>query len=167
MTPGLSFAIHQIAVARTYTLELLNQTDQADWFRQPAEGVSHIGWQATHLAVAQYWLALNRVRGQRPEDEQLISESIRKRFGRESSADPDPANNPAPADIRAVLDRVHQQTLTELPTLSETDLDQPVSRPHRMFETKRGAVIWCAQHEFLHAGQIGLIRRLLGYPPVW
>jgi uncharacterized damage-inducible protein DinB len=35
-----------------------------------------------------------------------------------------------------------------------------------MFETKREAIRWSIQHEFLHAGQIGLLRRLLGAAPL-
>jgi uncharacterized damage-inducible protein DinB len=34
-------------------------------------------------------------------------------------------------------------------------------------QTKRASLLWCAQHELVHAGQIGLLRRLLGYPPLW
>ena len=30
-----------------------------------------------------------------------------------------------------------------------------------------GALIWLAQHEFSHAGQIGLLRRLLGNDALW
>jgi hypothetical protein len=26
---------------------------------------------------------------------------------------------------------------------------------------------WCGHHEMTHAGQIGLIRRMLGLSPVW
>ncbi len=33
--------------------------------------------------------------------------------------------------------------------------------------TKLRALLWCAHHEMLHAGQIGLLRRHLGYSPMW
>jgi hypothetical protein len=61
-------AIDQICRARKDTEDLLNNTDPADWFRRPREGVTHIGWQVGHLAVAQYGLALRRTRGEQPED---------------------------------------------------------------------------------------------------
>jgi uncharacterized damage-inducible protein DinB len=38
---------------------------------------------------------------------------------------------------------------------------------HALVRTKYQALAWCAQHEVVHAGQIGLLRRLLGHPPVW
>ena len=50
----LQLAIEQIVFARTYTLELLDQTPTAEWFRLPAGGVSHVAWQVGHLASAEY-----------------------------------------------------------------------------------------------------------------
>ena len=36
-----------------------------------------------------------------------------------------------------------------------------------MAQTKLDSLFWCAHHEMLHAGQIGLVRRLLGQAPLW
>jgi hypothetical protein len=165
----LQLAIEQIAFARNYTLRLLDHTDPADWFRQPPGGVTHIAWQVGHLAMAEYRLALERVRGARAEDGALISQGFLDLFGRLSVArvDPEPSNYPAVAEIRAVLDRVHRQALKELTTLDEAELDMPVLKPHPLAKTKLWSLLWCCQHEAVHAGQIGLLRRLLGQPPVW
>jgi hypothetical protein len=163
----LPLVIDQIAFARRYTLRLLDSTDMADWFRMPAGGISHIAWQVGHLAVAQYRLALERVRGPQPADRELIPEEYLALFGRTTTPDADPANYPPAAAIRTVFDRVHEQVLRELPTLSEQDLDSPALRPHALVSTKLWSLLWCAQHEAVHAGQIGLLRRGLGYPPVW
>jgi hypothetical protein len=162
----LELAIEQIIFARNYTIELLDQTPVAEWFRQPPGGVSHVGWQVGHLAHAEYRLALWRIRGAQPQDSHLISEAHRGLFGYESVPDPDPAKYPSPADLRAVFDRVHEQALREVRGLDESELDQPVPHPHHFAKTKLLAVVWCAHHEMLHAGQIGLLRRQLGYPPL-
>src|SRR5262249_27880643 len=152
---------------RKYTLRLLENTDQEDWYEQPSEGVTHIAWQAGHIAMAEYRLALERIRGEHPDDKGLISDDFISHFRRESVPDPDPMKNPSPTHIMAVLDRVHQQALTELKSLPEEELDAPTLSPHPLFDTKLGALLWCAQHEMLHAGQIGLLRRLLGHSPLW
>jgi hypothetical protein len=163
----LQLAIGQIVFARNYTLGLLDQTPTADWFRQPPGGVSHVGWQVGHLAFAEYRLALWRVRGPQPNDEALVSPEFVRLFGANSVPDADPAKYPSPGEIRAVLDRVHEQVLRDLPGLDEAELDQPVPHPHPFAKTKLLALLWCAHHEMVHAGQIGLLRRLLGYPPLW
>ncbi len=163
----LQLAIQNIRFARDYTVRLLDQTDQKYWFAQPQEGVTHIAWQVGHLAMAQYRLALERIRGSRAEDEALISASFLKLFGKESIPDPNPGVYPQPAEIRTVFDRVHEQTLAELPQLSVDELELPPLKPHSLFNTKRESLLWTANHEMVHAGQIGLLRRLIGLKSLW
>ena len=163
----LSSAIEQIEKCRSYTLRLVESIGPNDWFRRPPGGVTHIAWQVGHLAMAEYRLCLDRVRGPRPEDAGLVSDEFLAKFGRESVPDPDPSNYPTPAEIRSTLDRVHAQTIHDLGTLSDAELDQPTLKPHPIFSTKLGALQWCAMHEMVHAGQIGLIRRQLGHAPLW
>lgn len=163
----LQLALDQIANVRKYTVRMLDHVEPAYWFRQPREGITHVAWQVGHLAMAEYRLALERIRGRRPEDEQLISDAFLQQFGKESKPDADPRLYPSPAEIRSVFDRVREQAIRELRDLPEAELDQPVLKPHPLFTTKLGALLWCPQHEMLHAGQIGLLRRLLGHPPIW
>jgi hypothetical protein len=166
-SPDLARAVEQVAFARGYTRRLLDHVGPDDWFRRPAEGVTHIAWQVGHLAMAEYRMALERVRGRRPDDEALISEAFLLRFGRDSTPDPDPARYPPMGEIRAVFDRVHEQTLRELPGVDESTLGLPPLKPHVIADTRLRAILWCAQHELVHAGQIALLRRLLGHPPLW
>jgi hypothetical protein len=163
----LDRAIEQIVFARGYTVRLLDSPPRADWFRMPAEGVSHVAWQVGHLAMAQYRLALERIRGQRPEDSALIADDFLRAFARESVPTPDATRYPSPEAIRTTFNRVHEQVLRELPAVSPEALTQPPEKPHSLAQTKRASLLWCAQHELVHAGQIGLLRRLLGYPPLW
>jgi len=162
MTP-VQYAIHQIKSARLYTDDLLNHVAETDWFRQPTEGVTHIAWQAGHLAVCEYGLALKRVRGVLPADEELVTARDFELFGKGSVPMADSREYPSPNEIRELMNRVHATVLSELAGIDEVVFEEPASTPpHPMFNTKHGALVWCAQHEFLHAGQIGLIRRLLG-----
>jgi uncharacterized damage-inducible protein DinB len=163
----LQLALEQIVFARNYTLRMLDKTEAVDWFRQPPGGVTHIAWQVGHLAVAEYWLALVRLRGQQPEDEALIADEFQQPFERGSAPDSDPARYPSQAEIRTVFDRVHEQTLRELEGFNDSELDQPILKPHDLVKTKLWSLLWCAQHEAVHAGQIGLLRRQLGYAPLW
>lgn len=163
----LQFAIDQIIFARNYTLGLLAESPQADWFRQPPGGVSHIAWQVGHLAFAEYRMALLRTRGPLPADAELLPDRFIQLFGAGSTPVADASKYPTPAEIRAVLDRVHQAALRELPSLTDADLDEAVPRPHKFANTKLKALLWCAQHEMVHAGQIGLLRRQLGLSPLW
>jgi hypothetical protein len=167
MSPRLQTALANIAFARAYTLRFLDASPSIDWFRMPPGGVTHVAWQVGHLAMAQYRLALERIRGPRTDDANLIPESFLKTFGRESVADPDPAKYPSADEIRAVFDRVHERVMAELPAVADADLDNAPPKPHTLCKTKLECLHWCSHHEAVHAGQIGLIRRLLGHSPIW
>ena len=61
MLPELETPLRQIQDAREYTLSLIEDLEPDDWFRMPAEGVTHIAWQAGHIAMAQFRLCLERL----------------------------------------------------------------------------------------------------------
>jgi hypothetical protein len=161
-----SFTLQRINWARDYTRELLQDVKPNDWFRMPG-GVTHLAWQVGHLAVAEYRLALERVRGRLPTDDDVISEAFVEQFGRGSTPQPDPEKNLKPAELLRVMDRVHELVNREVPKFSDAELDQPLLSPHRLAKTKYEALLWCSNHESLHAGQIGLIKRLLGQQAKW
>lgn len=158
----------QLSFARRYTANLLAHVPQEEWFRIPPAGVSHVAWQVGHLAIACYRLCLERLRGRLDGDEKLIDvERYLKLFGREVRPTADPTLYPSAADLRATFDRVHERVLAELAQVDPTTLELPVLRPHDLCKTRGECVIWCAHHEMLHAGQIGLLRRQLGHEPLW
>jgi len=162
----LEIARKQIEFARQYTLSLIDDMEESMWFSVPSGCVTHVAWQVGHLAMAQYGLCLFRLRGRRPEDGELMSSAFRKQFSKGTIPDPDRANNPSPSEIRRVFDRVHWQVLQELAGFDEALLREPVDQPYAGYPTKLGALLFCSHHEMLHAGQIGLLRRLLGKTPV-
>jgi hypothetical protein len=164
-TDRREFAVKQLEFSRAYLNGMIADIEEDLWFQMP-QGVTHVAWQVAHLAMAQYGLCLFRIRGRQPEDLQLMSADFRKKFSKGSQPHPDPAQNPTPAEIRAVLNRVHEQALRELANFSDQDLDVPVDEPHAVYSTKLGAVIFCSLHEMMHAGQLGILRRLLGKSPL-
>ncbi len=162
----LDLIIEQLSIARLQTESLLDGITSQDWFRQPTEGVTHVAWQVGHLAYAEYHLLMERRRGQRPEDEELIPARFRSLFQRCSLPDPDSSKYPSPEAIRHLFDEVHRHAIEELRSLPDEHLDEPTEPAHPRFKTKFGAIQFCPLHEMLHAGQIGLLRRLLGMKPI-
>jgi hypothetical protein len=165
-TVHLEIATKNIEFARHYTNLLLADLDPNDWFRQPSDGVTHIAWQVGHLAMAEYALTMIRVRGKEPEDQSLISNDFFRLFQKGSSPEPNAAAYPPVAEIQQVFQKVHAQALAELAGYTDEQLDAKLPEPHAVFDTKLGSVFFCSAHEMLHAGQIGLIRRLIGKTPL-
>ncbi|UUO05402.1 DinB family protein [Blastopirellula sp. J2-11] len=167
MMNSLEVALHQLQAVRRYSTDLIDSIDHADWYRMTDEGVSHIAWQVGHLAMAQYRLALRRVRGPAEGDDAFISADFLRVFGKGSTPVPQPEVYPCPDEILSVFHHVHRQVMEELPQFPVSRLSEPPEEPHRLFNTKLDSLLWCGQHEMLHAGQIGLIRRLLGADYRW
>ena len=166
MDTRLDLALKQIEFARGYTLTLLADIGDQEWFQMPAGATTHLAWQVGHIAMAEYGLGLFRQRGRQPADLQLMTSTFRKQFSRGTTPEPDPAKNPPICEIRATFDRVHEQVLLELPTFTSASLDEPCEMPYAGYPTKLGALLLSSHHELLHAGQIGMLRRLLGKAPV-
>ena len=76
---------------------------------------------------------------------------------------------PAPAEVLATMADVHQKTLAAIRQMSDEFLNKPAFGPdgkskHPHYDTKVGAVTHLARHEAFHAGQLALLRRLMGKP---
>ena len=162
----LQQALDQIRSARAYTLEMLADLQPQDWFAMPG-GVTHIAWQVGHLAMAQYRLGLDRIRGEHPADGKLISLAMLTIFGRDSTPYADSRKYPPLDEIRAAFHRTHEAVLVEGARMVDADLDLPPHKPHRLFHTRLGSLLWCSRHEMVHAGQIALLRRMIGRKPLW
>lgn len=171
-------ALGQIDWARRYTLELLAATPRELWFERPiissAEtGQSigplptHIAWQVGHLAVSQYGLLMFRIHGRRDEDLDLIPSRFRKAYARGSDPTVAASGQCSADELFERLQTVHQKAIAGLTQAFDTNvlLDQ-VDMPYAVYPIKLGAILFCPLHEQIHSGQIGLIRRTLGLPPV-
>lgn len=162
----LQLAIEQVKFARGYTLTLLADIGPEDWFHVPAGVTTHLAWQVGHLAMAEYGLCLFRQRGRKSEDLELMPSKFRKQFSRGSEPDPNPANHASPEELLAAFHRIHEQCLAEMVTFSAESLSEPVDMPYAVYPNKLGSLLFCSHHEMIHAGQIGLLRRLLGKSPI-
>jgi hypothetical protein len=163
----LQIAIRHIEFARKYSRSLLEDLSTDDWFWMPENYTTHIAWQVGHLAMSQYGLTLFRQRGRdREVDSQLMSSKFRKLFMRGTTPLADRENHPQPEEILEVLDRVHSQMQKEIVTFADADLDEEIGPPHAAFATRYGALLFAGDHEMIHSGQIGMLRRLMGKDPL-
>ena len=167
----LQYALRNIQFARRYMKSLLVGLSEDDWFWTPADSTAkfttHVAWQVGHLAMAEYGLLLFRQRGRvREIDKNLMSAKFRKLFLRGTEPTPDREAYPSPSEILEVLDGVRERAMLEVPGFDGESLDEPCEAPHAAFATRMGAILFAADHEMIHTGQIGLLRRLMGKPPL-
>jgi hypothetical protein len=158
-------ATSQIRTTRQFVLSILDGVDDHLWFRMPAEGVTHIAWQVGHLTVAHYRLGIIRLREARPNDASWFPADFMKVFAQGSTPVADPAAYPPVEEIRKAFTAVHEQLLRELPSYTDEQLESLSLIPHPLYTKKIDSLWWCSRHEAMHAGQIALLKRLLGLPP--
>ncbi len=167
LSERMQIAVRKIEFARNYTMTLLDGLNADDWFWMPDSYPTHIAWQVGHLAMSEYGLTLFQQRGRdRDVDAKLMSSKFRKLFMRGTTPSSDRESHPQPDEILQVLDNVHQQMRIEVVGFADADLDQPLGPPTSAYASRYGALLFAADHEMLHAGQIGMLRRLMGKPPV-
>lgn len=162
----LDVAVGQIEFARRYSTQLIDSIPPDDWFRVPDGAPTHVAWQVGHLAMAQYGLTMLRIRGKEPTDAEWITNDFIRKFQKGSQPAADASFYPPAAEIRQVFDRVYAQALVELAGYSDADLEGTLPEPYAVYGNKLGSILFCPMHEMLHAGQIGLLRRLLGHQPI-
>jgi hypothetical protein len=163
---GRDQVLHQMAWARQYSLQLIDSVPHALWYVQPAQAQTHVAWQVGHLAVSQYGLMLFRQRGRLPGDLELMPGWLRKQFGRGTQPAASADGMPTPTELLERLGAIHKQALQEVQALSAETLRETTEMPYAAYPIKLGALLFCPLHESLHAGQIGLLRRLHGLDPI-
>jgi hypothetical protein len=159
-------ALAQLDFARRYTLDLLNATPHDRWYEMTPATPTHIAWQVGHLAVSQYGLLMFRQRGRAPADLDLVPGPFRKAFGRGTQPQPFDDSSESPTDLLARLQKIHEQAYAELSAADPEPLLDPIDMPFAVYPNKLGAILFSPLHEQVHSGQIGLIRRGLGLPPI-
>lgn len=162
----IQIAARHMLSARQYTMTLLEDLQPQDWFWTPSPAVSHVAWQVGHLAFAQYGLMLFRQRGRVTDDLQLMTGKFRKTFGKGTTPKVGQDAYPPVEEILQSFHEIHEQSFRELPSFLDDELDEPIDRPWSAYATRYGALLFAGDHEMLHAGQIGMLRRLMGKDPI-
>lgn len=163
---NLDLAVGQIKFARDYTKQLLADVEEDEWFRRIDGCPTHLAWQVGHLAMAQYGLTLVRVRGREISDRELFPKQFYTCFKKGSDPLASETEYPSMDEIHETLDRIHSVSMEELAKHTDDSLSGKLQEPYAVFDTQLGSVLFCSTHEMMHAGQIGLLRRMLGKAPI-
>lgn len=158
-TPTL---IESIEGSRDWTLKLIADLSGDDWFFQPSDDLQHALWICGHLASSYQTLILMRCLGRDNAHAEFVSHFPLGGSVKSASVH----DYPSPDAVIARMAVIHDETVDGIRGMSDDQLAEPcygkdgVVHPH--YTTKRGAILHCARHEAFHAGQIALLRRLMG-----
>ena len=158
--------VHCLEDTRKHTLAQVEDLTDPEMMFQPKPDVNHATWLLGHVVTSENGLILRWCAG-----ESAMPGRFLKVFFMGTGPDPDPSVYPAKEEILKVLADVHTRAVEVVKGLSAEQLDE---RPVGYEEMPPGAreLFWCkgaciwhhASHEAGHAGQISMLRRLMGKP---
>ncbi len=154
----------QFSDTREWTKLLVTDFSDEDWVFQPESGLHHALWLCGHLVTAEDTLIFSRSLN---ADDSLPA-GFRAHFPIGGSVRSATEHDyPPAASVIATMDEHHAQTLLAIRGMSDSLLAEPAyaadgKSKHPHYADKLGVVSHLIRHEAFHAGQIGLLRRLMG-----
>ncbi len=160
----VEFMAEQLDGSRDWTLRLIADLKGNEWTFQPALGLAHPLWLCGHLASSENLLIHVRCLGTKGLIDSTFAEHFPIGGPVKSAVEHD---YPPVAVVLETMKSVHEETLRAIRGMSESLLAEPAfsadgKSPHPHYRDKAGVVAHCSRHEAFHAGQIALVRRLLG-----
>jgi hypothetical protein len=133
----------------------------AEYLHRPCAGGNCVAWILGHLVLTER-MALGRVG---VTELPALPEGFEKRFARDESA-PKAAEYGDVGVLLPLFNRHREMLVERVGGMTVEALDQPLPKPHPMFGTIAEAVNFMGIHVSVHAGQVTIIRRSLGRPPI-
>lgn len=162
MPTAIDVLVNSLAGSRELVLGYSQDLTPAEYLHRPTPASNCVAWLLGHLILTD-----RRVMSLAMEVTNLppLPEGFDKRFSR----DPGCPQATDFGDISGLLPLFKQTRDLLIATLQSIDpavLEKPLGITHARFNTRWGAVNFMGLHSAMHAGQITIIRRSLGKPPL-
>lgn len=130
---------------------------------QPLPGVNSAAWVVGHLTLTDRRTLANRFG---VTDLPPVPAGFEERFTATKAAAGTQSGLGDPTELVALFDAHRDRLIAVVRVATPDGLNEPLSTPHPLFATKGEAAAFMAVHTAMHLGQVTVIRRSLGYPPV-
>ena len=133
----------------------------AEFAAQPVPGANSVAWMVGHLALTD-----RRVTGLLGGAVPLLPDGFEAKFKTTKQPATEQKDLGDPKELVAVFDAHRAALVAAVRAATPEALNAPMPNPHPLFTTVGEAAVFMAVHLGLHGGQVTVIRRALGYPPV-
>ncbi len=155
----IAFALRQ---SRTMIHRFVDDLKPGEFEHQPCDGANCAAWVLGHLALTDRrqlgWLGAT--------DLPTLPVGFEERFVTTREKAVNQSGFGDPAELLRLFDTHRDALLAFLPLVSAGKLAEPLPVPRPLFSTVGEAALFMALHVAMHTGQLSVIRRSLGYPPV-
>jgi uncharacterized damage-inducible protein DinB len=162
----IDWLVRLLEDTRVHTLAQVEELTDAEMMFQPKPTVNHPLWLLGHIVTSEDGLILRWCAGK-----SRMPKEYQQLFALGSKPQSDPSLYPKKDAVLRVLADVHAQALKVVKGLTAERLeerpegyDEIPARARELFWSKGACISHHATHESGHAGQISMLRRLLGKP---
>jgi uncharacterized damage-inducible protein DinB len=152
---------HSLATSQTMLQRFTADLSPQEYLHRPAEKANCTAWLIGHLALSER-RALTMLGA---ADLPALPGGFDKRFSREAGC-PEAAEFGDVTTLMPIFDQHRQRLIDAVRRATPEQLNKPLEKPMPMFKTVGEFVNFMAIHAVMHAGQITIIRRSLGRPPM-
>jgi uncharacterized damage-inducible protein DinB len=153
-----------IAHALTCTHLMVNRftadLQPAEYLHRPTPTANCAAWTIGHLALSDRH-CLKQLGAELPP----LPEGFDKRFSRDEGC-PQAGDFGDVAQIMPVFNEHRTRLIEAVKHAPPEQFDKPLEKPRPMFKTLGEFITFMAAHTAMHVGQITIIRRSLGRPPI-
>ena len=151
---------HALTVAHTLLKRYVADLGPQEYLHRPSPTANCAAWIVGHLTVSER-SGLTRLGAPLPE----LPEGFEHRFSREEGC-PQAEDFGDVTKLMPLFDEHRNRLIAAVRSATPEQLDQPLEKPHPLFNTVGEFLIFYSLHGAMHAGQITMIRRSLGRPPL-
>ena len=152
---------HSLMMSQVMLHRFVDDLGPQEMLHRPTPKANCAAWLIGHLILTERH-ALARLG---VSDVPPLPDGFEKRFSRDEGC-PQANEFGDVSTLRALLDQHRNRTIGAVKRATSEQLDKPLDKPHPMFQTVGQFGNFVAAHVMMHAGQITIIRRSLGRPPV-
>jgi uncharacterized damage-inducible protein DinB len=151
---------HSLTTSKSMMHRFVDDLSPQEFLHRPAEKANCAAWLIGHLILSERG-GLKTLGADLPS----LPDTFEQRFSRDEGC-PQAAEFGDVAQLMPLFDQHRDRLIEAVKRATPEQLDQPVPKPHPLFSTAGQLANFLAHHVTLHAGQITIIRRSLGRPPV-
>ena len=160
-TPTEAIA-YSLSVSKFMTHRFIDDLKPAEFEHQPCPGANCVAWILGHLTLTDRrslaWLDAT--------DLPPLPAGFEERFKTTRTTAGEQKGYGEPAELVRLFDAHRDQLIAAVPTADPAKFAEPPPFKTPMFSDRGEGLMFMGLHTAMHMGQLSVIRRMLGYPPV-
>ena len=152
--------VHALTCTHLMVNRFTADLQPAEYLHRPTPKANCAAWTMGHLALSDR-NCLKKLGGELPP----LPDGFEKRFSRDEGC-PQAGDFGDVGHIMPIFNEHRTRLIEAVKRATPAQLDTPLEKPHPMFATLGQFLTFMAAHTAMHVGQITVIRRSLGRPPL-